>query len=138
MLQEVGKVLATRFRKEDITARWGGEEFLCCLFNVKLSDIHVIAEDLRKAVAAIKVEGVNDTVTASIGVAVLDPKGGTDFEKAYHNADEALYFAKEAGRNRVEIYPSVNDSVLSLSIEKQRATSRAASPGFGVFPIELS
>lgn len=110
VLEKLGKVLAAHFRKGDIVARWGGEEFLCCLFDVKLSYAHAIAEDLRRVISEIKVEGVAVAVTASIGVSVLDPKRGFDFEKAYQNADEALYVAKESGRNRVEIHRSVEET----------------------------
>ena len=63
-----------------------------------------MAERLRKAVSklAIKSNGKTFSMTASIGIAEADTKGET-LEEALRRADEALYRAKQAGRNRVEI-----------------------------------
>lgn len=109
VLENIGKVLSTRLRKEDIVCRLGGEEFLCCLMKPRLSEIGAIAESLRKTIEEMEIEvgQARIKVTASIGLSVLAPAENIKFKQAYKNADDALYLAKESGRNRVEIHPSV-------------------------------
>ncbi len=83
--------------------RWGGEEFLLVLKACDLGEAQRIAEKLRQSVEQTPVvaEGKPVAATVSIGVAAFD---GTETpEKLVDRADQALYRAKHAGRNRVEI-----------------------------------
>ena len=86
--------------------RFGGEEFAVLLPNVTASRANALAQDLRRAVAARRIEHANRTdgtriVTVSVGVAhMLVGHGGT-ISSVLEQADQALYVAKQRGRNRV-------------------------------------
>jgi diguanylate cyclase (GGDEF)-like protein/PAS domain S-box-containing protein len=88
-------------RANDVLGRYGGEEFVIVFPETSLEDATVVAERLRVAVAASPIQ-VGDKaldVTVSIGVAAF--ASGHDMDKLFHNADLALYTAKQDGRNLV-------------------------------------
>lgn len=99
LLQTVGGILSDRLRRRDIVARWGGEEFSALLPRATANDVAVIAEELR---ASIEETG---QIKASIGVAEVDLS--RPLEDSINMADQALYAAKEAGRNQVVIYSAL-------------------------------
>ena len=92
-------------RATDLIARYGGEEFVCVLVNTPLEGAMVIAENMRKAVENADLphnhSEVSDTVTISLGVSVLTPTKDNSSESLIKAADDALYKAKETGRNQV-------------------------------------
>jgi diguanylate cyclase (GGDEF)-like protein len=99
VLAAVGRGLVGGVRTEDLVARLGGEEFLVVLPATPLGGAAQVADRLRLAVAALT--GLPCPVAVSIGVAVRrDGEAATVLVK---RADEALYRAKQGGRNRVEI-----------------------------------
>nr|WP_246165040.1 GGDEF domain-containing protein [Pigmentiphaga aceris] len=96
-----------------IIGRVGGEEFTVLLPAHTLDEALSLAESMREAIANhVFAAPVDRGITASFGVS-LSP-GGTDFDTAYALADEALYCAKRAGRNRVEV--AVQPSVATLRL----------------------
>jgi len=100
LLQEIAKLLKTNVRFEDAVGRWGGEEFLILLPNSNSEDARLLAEKLRSVIEAENFAYVGSR-TASFGVATYHQN---DDEKSMTaRADEALYLAKESGRNRVEV-----------------------------------
>jgi diguanylate cyclase (GGDEF)-like protein/PAS domain S-box-containing protein len=98
VLKEVVARMTDRIRETDLLARWGGEEFLVILPGTDAAGARQLAETLCAAVAEAPIPPVG-TVTVSIGVAAFHP--GEAVEPWIARADEALYDAKEAGRNRV-------------------------------------
>ena len=100
ILKAVAEILQESARKEDIAARFGGEEFVLILDNCKAADAALKAEKLRAQIEALHPEGIN--VTASFGVAAFDATL-KDHEELLKHADSALYQAKNEGRNRVII-----------------------------------
>jgi diguanylate cyclase (GGDEF)-like protein len=103
VLCEVGKAIERAARGADFVARTGGEEFGMLFPNTPIEMARLVAERIRKAVAASKAttpDGETISVTISIGLAALAPDGVP--EEALASADAALYQAKERGRNRVE------------------------------------
>lgn len=105
-LQKVAAALAgTMRRASDMVARYGGEEFAVVLPNTDLEGAMVIAEELRQSVEklALKHEfsDAGDIVSISLGAAGIPPQCGDDPASLIALADEALYGAKAAGRNRV-------------------------------------
>jgi two-component system, cell cycle response regulator len=103
VLKEVAARLLRTVRTEDALGRWGGEEFIAVLSDTPAESIAVIAERMRQAIAATPFtlgDGTRIPVTVSIGHA----SGCDDAETLVHRADDALYGAKAAGRNRVEAY----------------------------------
>jgi len=99
VLKQVAGCLAETSRATDVVARFGGEEFLVVLADTEADGGRVVAEKIREAVADLAVPTVGQ-VTISIGIsqARSDDAGADD---AVRRADEALYRAKEQGRNRV-------------------------------------
>lgn len=89
----------------DLAVRLGGEEFLAVLPESTLFDGVQVAERIRAGVERHGIEHANSptapVVTVSIGVAVVKPDGRLSFSEATMAADEALYAAKQQGRNRV-------------------------------------
>ncbi|HUK66987.1 MAG TPA: GGDEF domain-containing protein [Anaeromyxobacteraceae bacterium] len=108
---EALKMLATTLkvavRKEDVVARFGGEEFVVLARETALSGAHTLAERIRLAVdrARASLDGREIALTVSIGVAVVSPgegyEAGRSEQKILARADRALYRAKESGRNLV-------------------------------------
>ncbi|MGE0191635.1 MAG: diguanylate cyclase [Planctomycetota bacterium] len=107
VLREVARRLADALRETDLVARWGGEEFILLLPEVEAGadeGLGLAVERVRERVAAFPVELGGDrpprTVTVSIGLASL--ARGDQTADLMRRADQALYRAKRAGRNRVE------------------------------------
>lgn len=100
LLQEIAKLLKTNVRFEDAVGRWGGEEFLILLPNSNSEDARLLAEKLRGVIEAEDFAYVGSR-TASFGVATYHQND--DKKSMTARADEALYLAKENGRNRVEV-----------------------------------
>jgi diguanylate cyclase (GGDEF)-like protein len=103
VLQMVSEVLKKNVRLGDIVCRYGGEEFLLVMPGMKIEDARIRAEILRTIIASQRVAGRDGTfsVTISIGAA-LYPQDSQTEEDLISMADEALYRAKQGGRNRVE------------------------------------
>ena len=104
VLRHVADLLRTRLRAQDLVGRYGGEEFMVLLPHTPLGGALELAETLRRAVERLPCVGGGKEipVTVSIGVCggPLQPADGWD--GLVQGADEALYAAKLAGRNRVE------------------------------------
>ncbi|MBN1839713.1 MAG: diguanylate cyclase [Campylobacterales bacterium] len=98
ILQEFALCIKAQIRAEDIFGRWGGEEFLLLLPNSTLENASLLAEKLRLCVASFSFSQVG-TKTASFGVATFHD--GDDEKSMMVRVDEALYRAKENGRNQV-------------------------------------
>jgi len=105
-LQVVAKeILSSLKRSSDVAARWGGEEFSVLLPNTTLEGAMKVAEDIRKNVEAAVIQmpcGASQLqVTVSAGVASFIPGNDSDISEIIRRADEALYIAKDSGRNKV-------------------------------------
>ena len=100
MLQEIGKTLKALIRSTDIVARYGGEEFTILLKNIEEKETKIIAEKIRKAICYLKVKGIENPITISIGISMF-PLDSQFREELMEKSDQALYSAKETGRNKV-------------------------------------
>ena len=93
-------------RGTDLMARWGGEEFSCLLPETTADQAAAIAEGMRKAVQDLRIPHSDSTVSPhvsiSIGLSSCVPSEGHTIPGLTKAADEALYKAKQQGRNRVE------------------------------------
>jgi len=98
VLKELCQVLEENSREADIPARWGGEEFVLLAPETFAQEGELLAEKLRQAVANHPFPAVA-AVTVSIGCVSLSP--GDSPDEVLRRADDAMYAAKEAGRNRV-------------------------------------
>jgi diguanylate cyclase (GGDEF)-like protein len=109
-LQSVARVIQGFARRPlDLVARYGGEEFAVILYDLGFAHIQDTAERLREAVQNLKIKPLGadvrsgPEVTVSVGVGLAAPTIGRTPPGAVQLADEALYEAKKAGRNRVVI-----------------------------------
>ena len=103
MLRAVGSLLKETCRMEDIACRYGGEEFVIVLAGTSLEIAQARAEQLRERTKQLNVRQGGQLlgmVTVSIGIAVF-PENGEDAAHLLKAADDALYRAKEIGRDRV-------------------------------------
>ena len=99
-LKAVGEVLKENTREEDLAARMGGDEFVILLPQTRLKEALKIAERIKDSVGEISILSEDNINTLSIGAAVLNNDDNS--ESLLKKADDALYKAKEKGRNRVE------------------------------------
>lgn len=124
ILRQVAKRIKSQLRNNDVLARYGGEEFVVILPHTSLKQACEIAERIRHTIAAHPMEpapGESISVTISIGVSLLqtNPEGDSRVaaQKLLRSADEALYLAKESGRNKVvseDDHPKIMDMKRSL------------------------
>ncbi|MEK7394941.1 MAG: GGDEF domain-containing protein [Fibrobacterota bacterium] len=99
ILRILSKILLDEMRPKNLAARWGGEEFILLFPGISKPRLQPVAEKIRSRIEAdLHYDGMR--ITASIGIAHGD---AADFEILAKRADEALYRAKEGGRNRVEV-----------------------------------
>ena len=97
MIANIGK---DTIRQSDLIARWGGEEFIILQPDIPTDKAYILAERLRHSIESYNFEGVGK-VTVSFGVTKFNENDTS--ESFIKRADEALYLAKENGRNRVEV-----------------------------------
>jgi len=105
VLHEVAQRCRSNIRGIDLIGRYGGEEFAVLLPETDLAASRAIAERLRTAVADTPIATQRSggiTLTISLGVAALTAST-PDLATLLHHADEALYLAKQRGRNRIEV-----------------------------------
>jgi diguanylate cyclase (GGDEF)-like protein len=106
VLRNIGAMLKASVRTTDLAARYGGEEITILLPHTDLEAGRLVADNLREKFAAMdhSLDGTTIRKTASFGVAARDGQGDIPTaEDLLKLADEALYRAKEGGRNRVEV-----------------------------------
>ena len=101
VLQHTAELLSSIIRKQDAVFRWGGEEFVVTLSGIPHSDLMMLAENLRSAIAETPCPYQNDKIyyTMSFGAYSCNPLEGAT--AAMDKTDRLLYAAKRAGRNRV-------------------------------------
>jgi diguanylate cyclase (GGDEF)-like protein len=102
VLKEIAKVFKLHKRSNDLIGRYGGEEFLMLYINVNPGDAMAFCERLRKSVeeTSFRFGDQNINVTVSVGCTIFNPINGDSVDGIIEKADQALYMAKEGGRNR--------------------------------------
>jgi len=105
VLRETARRMAACVRPYDAPCRYGGEEFVIVMPGCELADAIARAEDICAQVAAAPIQVPEGLiyVTCSVGVTATSGPGGFDSSALLHEADQALYMAKNNGRNRVEV-----------------------------------
>ena len=100
ILKEVAARLVTNMRAIDVVSRYGGEEFMIAMPNTQVDEALVAADRVRSLIAGtpIFVDGEALQVTTSVGVAEVE--AGENLRDVFKRADDALYKAKEGGRNK--------------------------------------
>lgn len=138
VLREVGHLLQATMRKNDLAGRFGGEEFIVVLYRSAHEIGMSVAERIRARIAEIRVitpAGKVVQVTASVGVSSFSPFGMTSIDQILSQADQALYTAKDAGRNQVVHYdqlsvlnPALIGRELSVADDLDRRAPHLARP----------
>jgi diguanylate cyclase (GGDEF)-like protein len=100
-LKEFAGVLASQVRSSDIAARYGGDEFIVVLPNGGSRGASSLASRILEA--ARRHAFSTDSMTVSIGIAASQTDGPSTWEGLLKSADQAMYRAKQAGRDRVEM-----------------------------------
>ena len=121
ILSTVGSLVNASLRDLDVVARYGGEEFLVIFTNTAVNGAALVAERIRQLIESHQFEIADDSgkrqniqITISVGVAGLVPSCDSK-EQLVQAADQALYRAKEEGRNRVIVAePEAKKSVKSI------------------------
>lgn len=109
VLKSIANCLKNNIRQGDYVGRWGGEEFLAILPGADIIQASEVAERCRYKLENMIIEGKNNNLvklSASFGVAMVDGFYRDSTEDLIEQCDQALYWAKESGRNKVKIFMS--------------------------------
>ena len=101
VLRHLGQLLTKQFRRGDIVARLGGEEFVVLLRDAPQLSAMVMGERVRHTLEHSSVAWNDEMIAVTTSIGVASGVGLTDVEQLLHDADSALYRAKSEGRNRV-------------------------------------
>lgn len=101
ILQAFARLLNQMIRTEDIAARWGGEEFTIILPHTACEAATALAERIRISFEQHSIDGISIDLSASFGVVELNEEDSA--EEFIKRADNAMYDAKESGRNQVKV-----------------------------------
>ncbi|HLA06716.1 MAG TPA: diguanylate cyclase [Anaerolineales bacterium] len=108
VLKALADILAQQSRKGDFACRYGGEEFMVVMPNINNSMAYERAESLRASIHSLHVPfGIHDlTITISMGIACY-PENGDTRDSIIRAADQAMYAAKDAGRDHIRSYDQI-------------------------------
>lgn len=101
VLTRVAECLRQSMREYDISARWGGEEFLMLFSSCDLKNAGQLADRIRKAVAEIATHDLHAALSLTVSIGYTQFQAGESIDSTLKRADDALYEAKVTGRNRV-------------------------------------
>lgn len=110
VLVEITRRIKETIREDDTVARLGGDEFVALLVGLQapeecVSSLHRLLEAISQPIA---LHGASVRISASIGVA-LYPEDNQDPDTLLHHADQAMYIAKQSGKNRYHLFDAIND-----------------------------
>jgi len=101
VLKNIAKVVTSTIRESDYFGRWGGEEFIVISPETSLNNAFVVADKIRENIFSYNFEEAGQ-VSCSVGVA--ESTSQDTYQTIVHNADIALYQAKNSGKNKVIVY----------------------------------
>jgi diguanylate cyclase (GGDEF)-like protein len=118
VLRSIARILTDQVREVDFVARYGGEEFAVVLTGAEIDRAQKVAERICAAIAASEHPGMKDPVTASIGLATY-PYDATTPRDLVHQADQALYYSKYRGRNRITVYDHLHRQASDDDLQRE-------------------
>jgi len=104
ILKEVAKTIVSSLRKQDIVARWGGEEFILLLPETDLEGGRTVAEKIRRIIDEYEFKYNNKIIRINLTLGVSEYSIDKSIDGCVKEADKALYHGKNNGRNRVEVF----------------------------------
>lgn len=110
VLKKVAGILKSIIRESDVVGRYGGEEFLIILPNVRSAEALIVAEKVRSKIAQTNTEEIAEglSLTISFGISDMFTHSPESVDELLHNVDTALYSAKEQGKNRCVVFHGQN------------------------------
>jgi diguanylate cyclase (GGDEF)-like protein len=108
VLMKIAQHLKKVTRNSDITARFGGEEFIVAMSNTHSKSAMTVMERVRKEIQYLIIEEVDWPITISTGIAMFNPDR-EDFQETLKRADQALYECKSEGGNTVKVLEIIDD-----------------------------
>jgi len=105
ILKEIAARLVTNFRSIDIVSRYGGEEFVVAMPDTNADAAKIAADRIRALISGTPVYLDGQALSVSVSAGISQSLPGESARDMFKRADEALYKAKLAGRNRVELAP---------------------------------
>jgi len=106
VIKETAEQLKYKIRKQDLLARWGGEEFLIFLRDCDEAEAELIANSMQQHIAQYEFILTDDAINTTVSIGVYHSNNIQLLDEGINHADEALYKAKANGRNCVVIYNS--------------------------------
>lgn len=103
VIKSIAKSIKNRLRKTDIMGRYGGEEFLLVLSETNIEQGKIIAQELRELVQELDIYYNHIKINVTISIGIAEFKENMELQDIINFADEALYKAKNSGRNKVEV-----------------------------------
>lgn len=103
-LKTVAQCMAENLRPHDLLARYGGEEFAVLLTEADLESAKMVAERLRSRIAAAEIRSNDISFHVTLSIGITPTQHEERLENLISEADQALYRAKQMGRNRVEVF----------------------------------
>ncbi len=101
VLKEVAARLASNMRGIDVVSRYGGEEFIIAMPNTGQGAALIAADRIRALISGTAINVDDQAFSISVSAGVAETRPGDKFRDVFKRADEALYLAKQSGRNRV-------------------------------------
>lgn len=103
-LKTAAKCMTECLRPNDLFARYGGEEFAVLLTESNLEEAQIVAERLRSKMESIEIRSDDISFHITLSIGITPTQNEETLEKLIGEADQALYRAKQQGRNRVEVF----------------------------------
>ena len=101
VLQNVAKIIQSKFRASDLVARYGGEEFIVLLFGLKQEPLEELAETIRYLIEKDASEGIETTISIGVADGKISESATKELNTLISKADSRMYAAKKAGKNQV-------------------------------------
>ena len=108
-IRKISKIIKECIRQIDTAARYGGDEFAVILLNTSLDDAIIVAQRMVDAVASSQITWQKEQIALSISVGLGQYDPDTTPEDITSRSDQALYMAKQAGKNTVRIFESAKN-----------------------------
>ncbi|HET9333224.1 MAG TPA: diguanylate cyclase [Gemmatimonadota bacterium] len=118
VLRTIATILSEQVREVDFVARYGGEEFAILLTGAEVDRAQRVAERICTAISESEHSGIDAPITASIGVATY-PHDATTPRDLVHQADQALYYSKYRGRNRITVYDHLHRRASEDEVQRE-------------------
>jgi two-component system cell cycle response regulator len=101
ILKLASKIIKEKVRGIDIVARWGGEEIVVGLVGSNENHAFEISDDIRKKIEKTTVDWEEKSIRFTVSGGVASLAGAEDFDSLFKRSDEALYKAKQTGKNKI-------------------------------------